>query len=127
MASVAQLFWVIGGEYTDTTFSTMVGDEPEHRLGPFDHYDEAKAVWRARAMETIDDAHVRYRIEEEDSSTFWVVGGSYTGTDFKTIEGGGEEERHGPFADYEAAKAAWRTRAMDTIDDAHVRYRIEKI
>ena len=80
-------------------------------------------------METIDDAHVRYRIEGEDSSAFWVVGGTYTGTDFKTITGGGEEERHGPFADYEAAafKADWRARAMETIDDAHVRYRIENI
>ncbi len=124
---MAHKYLVVGGEYTDTTFSKIADDGPEQRLGPFDAYDEAKAVWRAKAMESIDDAHVRYRIEEEDSSAFWVVGGTYTGTDFKTIAGGGEEERHGPFADYEAAKADWRARAMETIDDAHVRYRIENI
>ena len=78
-------------------------------------------------METIDDAHVRYRIEEANSSAFWAVRGAYTGTDFKTIEGGGEEERLGPFTNYEDAKIAWRTKGMETIDDAHVRYRIENI
>ena len=124
---MAQHFWVVGGEYADTSFTEIVSGGTEHRLGPFDAYDEAKAVWRAKAMETIDDAHVRYRIEEENSSEFWVVGGVYTGTDFKTIENGGEEERLGPFANYEDAKVAWRAKAMETIDDAHVRYRIENI
>lgn len=127
MIQVAQHFWVFGGEYIDTMFSKIVDGGSKHRLGPFDAYDEARAVWPAKAMETIDDAYARYRIEEEDSSAFWVVGRAYTGTDFKIIVGGGVEERYGLFADYDEAKAAWRAKAMDIIDDAYVRYSVEKL
>src|SRR3546814_19371105 len=94
---MSERYWVVGGEYTDTRFAEIVGGGPERRLGPFDSYPEAKAVWRAKAMETIDDAHARWSIEKEDAREYWVVGGSYTGTDFREIAGG-EEERHGPLA-----------------------------
>jgi hypothetical protein len=55
---------------------------------------------------------------------YWVVGGRYTGTDFKTIAGGGEEERFGPFDTHEEAQAEWSRLAWRTVDDAHARYRI---
>src|SRR3546814_3334952 len=77
---MSERYWVVGGEYTDTRFAEIVGGGPERRLGPFDSYPEAKAVWRAKAMETIDDAHARWSIEKEDAREYWVVGGSYTGT-----------------------------------------------
>src|SRR3546814_11318167 len=92
---MSERYWVVGGEYTDTRFVEIAGGGRERRLGPFDSYAEAKAVWRAKAMETIDDAHARWPIEKEDAREYWVVGGSYTGTDFKEIAGGGEEERNG--------------------------------
>jgi len=55
---------------------------------------------------------------------FWVIGGEYASTRFERIAPGGREERIGPFASYEEAKAAWAARAFATVDDAHARYRI---
>ena len=124
-------FWVVGGEYTDTSFTTLAGTdgagggEPA-RHGPYHSYAEALAVWRARSMETVDLPLYRYSIHEEDATAYWVVGGQYADTDFKDIAGGGEEEREGPFRDYGRALEVWRAKAMATVDDAHARYRIEK-
>jgi hypothetical protein len=57
---------------------------------------------------------------------YWVIGGEYADTAFEQIEGGGEEERIGPFASYEAAKREWQARAWASVDSAHARYRIEE-
>ncbi len=59
-------------------------------------------------------------------SRYWVVGGEYTDTKFKTIAGGGKETRLGPFGSYQAAKDAWQARAWATVDSANTRYRIVK-
>ncbi len=61
---MAEKYWVVGGEYTDTTFTEFAAGVEPTRLGPFDDYDEAQNVWRAKAMETIDDAYARYRIDK---------------------------------------------------------------
>ena len=122
-------FWVIGAEYTDTSFAAIAGGRPETRLGPFAIYEEAKAEWAARAWASVDDAHVRWRIEEEgaeDRSDYWVVGGEYSDTGFTRPAPGTEEQRHGPFGSYEEAKAEWARRAWATVDDAHTRFRIER-
>ena len=122
-------FWVIGGEYADTSFAVIAGGRPETRLGPFASYEEAKAEWAARAWASVDDAHVRWRIEEEgaeDRSDYWVVGGEYSDTSFTRPAPGTEEQRHGPFRSYEEAKAEWARRAWATVDDAHTRFRIER-
>ncbi|HLY54739.1 MAG TPA: DUF4170 domain-containing protein [Stellaceae bacterium] len=58
-------FWVIGGEFKDTTFRTMHG--PADARGPFATYDEALRVWRARSEETRSDAYVRYTIAANPS------------------------------------------------------------
>ena len=58
-------FWVVGGEYTDTSFTRLVPGKPEERHGPFATYRDAYEVWSARARATIDDATVRFRIIEE--------------------------------------------------------------
>lgn len=55
---------------------------------------------------------------------YWVIGGEYTGTDFKTLIPGAKEERLGPFASLRDAKDAWASRAFATVDSAHIRYRI---
>jgi hypothetical protein len=58
-------FWVVGGEYADTSFERLAKGASEERHGPFMSYDEAYATWQARARATIDDALVRFRIVEE--------------------------------------------------------------
>lgn len=55
---------------------------------------------------------------------WWVIGGEYESTRFETIAPGKAEERHGPFASYEAAHKKWAERAWATVDDAHSRFRI---
>jgi hypothetical protein len=55
-------YWVVGGEYQDTTFTVFAPGAREERYGPFASYDEAYAAWSARARATIDYATVRYRI-----------------------------------------------------------------
>lgn len=121
-------FWVIGGVYADTKFERMAEGGPEARIGPFATHADAKAEWQRRAWATVDDAHARYRIEEEDeraAARFWVVGGIYTDTRF-VEPAGGAEQWYGPFDSYKDAKAEWSRRAWATVDDAHARYRIEK-
>ena len=58
-------YWVIGGEFTDTSFRRLAPGAREERLGPFKTYREAYQAWQARARATIDDATVRYRIVDE--------------------------------------------------------------
>jgi hypothetical protein len=120
-------FWVVGGEYTDTSFAHLLGDSALERYGAFDSYAEARAVWRAKAMRTADASLYRYSIEEEDATAYWVVGASYTDTTFKETVGGVPEERQGPFPSYHEAFETWRARAMATVDDAHARFRIERV
>jgi hypothetical protein len=55
---------------------------------------------------------------------YWVIGGEYTGTDFKRLVSGGGEDRMGPYATLKEAREAWSSRAFATVDSAHVRYRI---
>ncbi|HLY58801.1 MAG TPA: DUF4170 domain-containing protein [Stellaceae bacterium] len=57
-------YWVIGGEYTDTSFSRVAPGKSLERHGPFDSYKEAHKVWQARAWVTVDDAHTRFRVLE---------------------------------------------------------------
>ncbi|MEQ8602341.1 MAG: DUF4170 domain-containing protein [Marivibrio sp.] len=122
---MAEQYWVAGGIYTDTSFSELEPGTKETRLGPFSTYDEAKAVWRAKAMETVDEAYARFHIEREKHDQFFVVGGEYTDTDFQAIKPG-TEERLGPYASYEEAERVWKQKSMAAIDDAYVRYRIDQ-
>lgn len=121
-------YWVVGGEYADTSFTEIAGGGREERIGPFASYDEAKAAWQDRAWSTVDSANHRFRIEEEtgrEETHYWVVGGTYTDTHFET-PAGGEEGWHGPFESYDEAKAEWQSLAWSSVDDALSRYRIEK-
>jgi hypothetical protein len=67
-------------------------------------------------------------IERLDGMTeqYWVVGGEYTDTDFREIADGGEPERYGPYADYAKARSTWAALSMAHIDNAHVRYAIDR-
>jgi hypothetical protein len=124
--SSASRYWVVGGVYEDMDFRKAAGGR-EERLGPFTSYEDAKAAWAKRAWETVDDAHARFHIEKEEATTYWVVGGTYTDTSFRHIEKGRAEERYGPFGSYQEAERTWRAKAWETVDDAHARYRIDRI
>ena len=59
------LYWVVGGEYADTTFSKPAPGKRLERIGPFKTHDEAHKAWQGKAWSTVDDAHCQYRIEVE--------------------------------------------------------------
>lgn len=61
MSDMMQQFWVIGGEFRDTSFSEIVNG-PIEAFGPFADYDSALQLWRERAHATKPLAHVRYTI-----------------------------------------------------------------
>ena len=120
-------FWVVGGTYEDTAFRRIAGSGDEERLGPFATYDDAKAAWAARAWESVDDAHARFRIEEETAEAYWVVGGVYRDMEYLHMADGGSEERYGPFATYDEAQRTWRAKSLEAEDDPCARYRIDKL
>lgn len=124
---MARQYWIIGGEYTDTNFETIVGGGEPERHGPYTGYDEAREAWADLSWRHIDDAHVRYTIETEDATAYWVVGGEYVDTHFDRIADGAAEQRHGPFTSYADAQAEWARLSWRHIDDAHVRYRIDHV
>lgn len=53
-------FYVIGGEYQDTTFTTLV-EGTQERHGPFTK-QEAMEKWRSRTGWTVDNCMVRFSI-----------------------------------------------------------------
>ncbi|MEM7653898.1 MAG: DUF4170 domain-containing protein, partial [Pseudomonadota bacterium] len=91
---MSKTFWVVGGKYKDTQFTEVVGEETRH--GPFKTYEDAKTEWARLAWQTIDDATMRFRIEEAEDTTrvaaFYVVGGAYKSTRFdEPVSPDGEE------------------------------------
>ena len=61
-------YWVVGGEYADTRFTTLAPGRALERYGPFTSYRDARAEWQKRAWATVDDCQVRYAIVEEESA-----------------------------------------------------------
>ena len=125
--SMPENFWVVGGEYADTSFTKMADGSAEHRAGPFANYDEARREWAARSMASVDNALVRYRIDRRGATQYWVVGGEYTDTSFHRIVEGGQEKRVGPFASYDEARRQWAALSMAAVDNALTRYRIDQM
>lgn len=125
---MASRYWVIGGEYVDTTFTIVADGTTEERIGPFATYEEARNAWQGRAWATVDSCSRRYRIVEEalapSPKRFWVVGGDYLDTGFRDLAPGTSEERIGPFETYEKAHEAWQAKAWSTVDSCTRRYRI---
>ncbi len=52
--------FVVGGRYTNTSFTTLTSAEPTD--GPFDSYHEAVEAWRAASMQHVDEAFVRFLV-----------------------------------------------------------------
>ncbi|NKB45621.1 MAG: DUF4170 domain-containing protein [Alphaproteobacteria bacterium] len=122
-----QKFYVVGGEYADTSFEHLVhGGEPDVH-GPFIE-SEAKDFWRSITGKTIDNAMVRYVLkaeEEINGPIYWVVGGEYADTTFKTPADGKAIEAYGPF-EKGVALDFWRSITGKTVDYALVRYDIRE-
>lgn len=53
-------YYVVGGEYSDTTFRKLV--KPAPVAGPFESYVQAYEAWRSRSLEMIDQAYARFQI-----------------------------------------------------------------
>lgn len=122
-----QKFYVVGGEYADTTFKDLAkGGDPEV-YGPFLE-PEAKDFWRSITAKTVDNAMIRYVLkadEELNGDIYWVVGGEYADTTFKNPAKGKSIEAYGPFEKAEAL-TFWRTITGKTVDYAMVRYDIRE-
>ena len=55
-------YWIVGGEYEDTSFKKIKHDEELKKLGPFETYDLAKKEWDKISWEKVDNCNVRYII-----------------------------------------------------------------
>lgn len=120
---MAKKFYVVGGEYADTSFTTIAAGHKEERFGPFDEH-EAHVCWRALTGKTVDNAMVRYAIradEDQAVDQWYVVGGEYASTSFDVIAEGKSLETYGPF-DRPAAMNKWRELTGKTVDNAMIRY-----
>lgn len=62
---MTQRFFIVGGEYQDTSFTTFADHAQEERYGPFTNYEEAKKIWQEKSLAKIDNACVRYTIVDE--------------------------------------------------------------
>ena len=58
---MTQEFWVVGGHYRDTTFTTLIEGGAE-AYGPFVRYDDALRHWTDRSNAHRPMAAVRYSI-----------------------------------------------------------------
>lgn len=61
-------YWVVGGDYVDTSFETIRPGKTLERHGPFASYKQAHEVWAARAWATVDDCLCRFRVVEGDEA-----------------------------------------------------------
>ncbi len=122
-----QRYYVIGGEYADTSFTTPAAGTQLKTHGPFTERD-AKVFWRSITGRTVDNAMVRYFLKDEDQlngKIYWVVGGEYANSNFQSLAAGKEIEVYGPFEKWEAL-GFWRGLTSKSVDDAMVRYDIRK-
>ena len=53
---------VIGGELVDFEHTTFKDIEKVETVGIFPNYAAAHAAWKAKAQQTVDNAHMRYLI-----------------------------------------------------------------
>jgi hypothetical protein len=56
------LHLVVGGELTDLTGTTFKDLDQVEVVGLYPNYASAFAVWKSKAQQTVDNAHMRYFI-----------------------------------------------------------------
>ena len=59
-----------------------------------------------------------------EKKKFFVIGGEYEDITFTKLL---DEERHGPFENYDEAYDIWLSRSWATVDNCHNRYKIEAL
>lgn len=120
---MSKTYYVVGGEYADTTFSVIAPGHTEDSFGPFDEH-EAHICWRAITGKSVDNAMVRYFIrssEEAAEESWYVIGGEYADTTFRDIAVGKKKEVFGPFSRLDATNK-WRELTGKTVDSALTRF-----
>ncbi len=125
---MSQNYYVVGGEYADTSFTAPAAGSTLEVHGPFGER-EAKVCWRDLTSKTVDNAMVRYFLKSEDelgAKTFWVVGGEYADISFTRLQAGKQLEVYGPFDKWEEALGFWRGITSKSVDDAMMRYDIRE-
>lgn len=118
-------YFVLGGEYADTSFTTLLPGRQEERYGPFTE-KEAYDHWRGLTAKTVDNALIRYRVRAAESPAeqgWWVVGGEYADATFTRLNPDQQLQKLGPFARPEAM-AVWRSMSTRYVDNALVRFQI---
>jgi hypothetical protein len=123
-----QRYYVIGGEYADTSFTNPAPGTVLETHGPFPNERDAKVFWRGIMGKYVDNAMVRYVLEPVEQAlgkSHWVVGGEYADSSFSKLAAGHEIEVYGPFEKGEAL-GFWRGLTAKTVDNALVRYDIRK-
>ncbi len=58
-------YWVVGGEYIDTKFKTLVPGTELEEYGPFDTNEEAEEKWNSLSWKRVDNCHCRYTVQVE--------------------------------------------------------------
>ena len=122
---MGKVFYVVGGEYVDTTFQQLAPGQQSVNLGPFTER-EALDTWRGLTGKTVDNALVRYFVRHDADHTpnqWLVVGGEYADTGFNKLAAGAILDVHGPF-ERNQAMDKWRELTGKTIDSAVTRYEI---
>jgi len=122
-----QRYYVIGGEYADTSFTNPAAGVELEKHGPLSE-KEATTLWRSLTGRSVDNAMVRYFLRPVDEATgknYWVVGGEYADSHFTRLAPTRELEVFGPFEKWEAL-GFWRGLTAKSVDDALVRYEIRK-
>jgi hypothetical protein len=121
---MAKTYYVVGGEYADTSFTIIAPGQTEEQYGPFDEH-EAHSRWRALTGKSVDNAMIRYfirrSVEEATGDAWYVVGGEYADTTFQEFAAGREREVYGPFGRKDALDK-WRAVTGKTVDNALCRY-----
>jgi hypothetical protein len=114
-------FYVVGGEYADTGFARPAPGATLECHGPLTEA-EAHDLWRRLTGQTVDNAMVRYMVEEREvSEPSFGVGGEYADTRFDRLAEGAALEVLGPFASAEAL-IQWRSKTAATVDSCLHRY-----
>ncbi len=60
------MYYVIGGEYTDTDFEEFKDGKGEE-YGPFETYEKAEEIWRKHSWLNVDTCNCRFSIKEREN------------------------------------------------------------
>ena len=77
-------YWVVGGEYEDTSFTRLAAGKELEVFGPFEKW-EALGFWRGLTSKSVDDALVRYDIRENYDQEGGSSDGKLLGASEKTV------------------------------------------